>query len=553
MRAAGALPPPDPTRAGLAAAAEPVAALQATVHGADAGGIAAGRFHLLNREFDFGSPGNIDWRGDFFEGGNPLRRMTLSYMGYAVPLLARGRGLDAETVVAVLGSLEAGNRFSVPGVLGDVWSPYAASHRLINLLAGLALYRRTGNAPPAEAEAAILDHVRLCAALVLAGLESDLGYNHLMKNLTALAFYCAALPAVPPEFAFLRDAVPACLEQCVLGDGGHAERSPMYHLLAMLDLDVLRASGLFPDHWGALLEPTRQRMATALAVMTHPDGDIALFNDAWIGAAPPAGDLIDVAAAPATARLPETGYVRLGEAGDALLFDCGPCGPDDNPAHAHADFLSIELSVAGRRLIVDPGVATYSAGAARDITRSAASHNGPHLEGVEPIEFWKSFRVGRRGRAHEITDPALEGIAPLWAAGGHDGYQRIGLRVRRYVGLWPGKAALICDLWLGPRRADEASGFLVPEAWTQEAGGDAVFAGSGVRAEFRALAGDISGISPARHWTRFDVAQTARRLTVIPAGSGDARHGALWVNWSEDAVPPDEDTLYNLFRRLEFV
>lgn len=553
MRAAGALPLADPTRAGLAAAAEPVAALQATVHGADAGGIAAGRFHLLNREFDFGSPGNIDWRGDFFEGGNPLRRMTLSYMGYAVPLLARGRGLDAETVVAVLGSLEAGNRFSVPGVLGDVWSPYAASHRLINLLAGLALYRRTGNAPPAEAEAAILDHVRLCAALVLAGLESDLGYNHLMKNLTALAFYCAALPAVPPEFAFLRDAVPACLEQCVLGDGGHAERSPMYHLLAMLDLDVLRASGLFPDHWGALLEPTRQRMATALAVMTHPDGDIALFNDAWIGAAPPAGDLIDVAAAPATARLPETGYVRLGEAGDALLFDCGPCGPDDNPAHAHADFLSIELSVAGRRLIVDPGVATYSAGAARDITRSAASHNGPHLEGVEPIEFWKSFRVGRRGRAHEITDPALEGIAPLWAAGGHDGYQRIGLRVRRYVGLWPGKAALICDLWLGPRRADEASGFLVPEAWTQKAGGDAVFAGGGVRAEFRALAGDISGISPARHWTRFDVAQTARRLTVIPAGSGDARHGALWVNWSEDAVPPDEDTLYNLFRRLEFV
>ncbi len=552
MRAA-ALPPPDPTRAGLAAAAEPVASLQTAVHGADAGGIAAGRFHLLNREFDFGSPGNIDWRGDFFEGGNPLRRMTLSYMGYAVPLLARGRAADAETVVAVLSSLEAGNRFAVPGVLGDVWSPYAASHRLINLLAGLALYRRTGNTPPAEAEAAILDHVRLCAALVRADLERDLGYNHLMKNLTALAFYCAALPAVPPDFAFLRDAVPACLEQCVLGDGGHAERSPMYHLLAMLDLDVLGASGLFPDDWGALLQRTRQRMATALAVMTHPDGDIALFNDAWIGEAPPAGDLIDIPAAPGAARLPETGYVRLGEAGDALLFDCGPCGPDDNPAHAHADFLSIELSVAGRRLIVDPGVATYSAGDARDITRSAASHNGPHLKGIEPIEFWKSFRVGRRGRAHEITDPALEGIAPLWAAGTHDGYDHVGLRVCRYVGLWPGKAALVCDLWLGPRRAREASGFLVPEGWVPEAGLPANFLSDAGRVAFSALAGGIGGASPARCWRRFGVEEPAHRVTMTPDDAADARRAALWIAWGQDAVPPDEGILGNLFRRLKFV
>ena len=549
-RAASALPPPDPTRARLAAAAEPVAALQTAVHGADPDGIAAGRFSLLNREFDFGSPANIDWRGDFFEGGNPLRRMTLAYMGYAVPLLARGRAADAETVLAVLSSLEAGNRFAVPGVLGDVWSPYAASHRLINLLAGLALYRRTGTAPPAEAEAEILDHVRLCAALVRSDLEPDLGYNHLMKNLTALAFYCAGLPAVPPEFAFLREAVPECLDRCVLGDGGHAERSPMYHLLAMLDVEVLGASGLFPDHWQPRLDETRQRMAQALGVMTHPDGDIALFNDAWIGEAPPARDLIGIPAVPATARLPETGYVRLGAAGDALLFDCGPCGPDDNPAHAHADFLSIELSVAGRRLIVDPGVATYSAGDARDITRSAASHNGPHISGIEPIEFWKSFRIGRRGRAHEITDPALDRIAPLWAAGGHDGYDHWRLRVCRYVGLWPGRAALVCDLWRGKRRAREASGFLVPEGWAQEAGMPAIFVSDAGRVTFSALAGGIGDASPARRWRRFGVEEPAHCVTMMPDDGADGRRAALWIAWSPDAVPPDADVLAGLFERL---
>lgn len=546
------LPVPDATRPALCAAAAPVLALQTAVHGGNSDGIRNGRFTLHNEEFDFGAPDRVDWRGDFREGDNPLRRMTLAYMGYAVPLLANGRDEDAAAVLALLRSLEAANHFSVPGVLGDVWNAYAASHRLINLLAGLALYHAGGDTPPAETEAEILRHVRFCAVLIRRNLERDLQYNHLMKNLTALTFYCAGLKAVPPDLAFLGDAVPRALRQCVLPDGGHAERSPMYHLLALLDVDALRATGLFAARWQPVLDETRDRMVRALSVMSHPDGDIALFNDSWTGEAPPARDVIGETMPPATARLAETGYVRLGEGGDALLFDCGPCGPDDNPGHAHGDFLSVELSVAGRRLIVDPGVATYTAGALRHETRTAASHNGPHIAGIEPIELWKSFRVGRRGRAFEITDDALGAVAPLWAAGEQTGYDHAGVGVRRFVGLWPGEAALICDLWSGPRRGAEASRFLVPAGWAT-AGAEAAFSCDAARVEFGVLAGNLGAPSSARHWIRCGIEQPAHDLTMTPVETDGARRAALWIAWSPDAAPPDDDALDRLFAALAAV
>ena len=87
-RAADRLPQPDPDSTPLAAIARTVLALQTAVHGGDPVGVAEGRFTLLNRDFDFGTADAIDWRGEFHEGNNPLRRMNLAYMGYAVPLLA---------------------------------------------------------------------------------------------------------------------------------------------------------------------------------------------------------------------------------------------------------------------------------------------------------------------------------------------------------------------------------------------------------------------------------------------------------------------------------
>jgi hypothetical protein len=549
-RAAAALPMPDPAAPRLAAVARPVLALQNAVHGDHLDGIAAGRFVLLNRTFDFGGADRIPWRGEFHEGNNPLRRMTLAYMGYAVPLLARGGAAELQTVRRLLRRLENANPWSAPGVFRDVWNPYAASHRLINLLAGLSLYRAAGATIDPAAEAEILVHVRFCAAFVRANLERDLQYNHLLKNHVALAAYASALPALPGSFAFLAHAIPRALARNVLPDGGHAERSPMYHVLSMLDMDVLRASGVLRGREADRLADIRNRMGAALRVMSHPDGDIALFNDSWLGEAPAAGGMADLSAVAETARLADTGYVRLGRGGDAVIFDCGPCGPDDNPGHAHADFLSLEASVGGARFIVDPGVPTYTAGAARDASRSAASHNGPHLVGEEPIEFWKSFRVGRRGRASEIRDKALGGVAPLWCAGRHDGYGHLGVEVRRFVGLWPGAAMLICDLWDGPPETAAAANFLIPASWTPGAAPGLSFANGGRRVRLAALIGDAGEMRSARYWPRFGAEEAAHRVEIRPAGGGSGRRAAVWIAWSDAATPPDNASLTVLLDKL---
>jgi len=549
-RAAERLPLPDAGAPRLADCADVVLALQQAVHGDNLDGIAQGKFVLLNRPYDFGSIDTVPWRGDFHEGNNPLRRMTLAYMGYAVPLLARGRQDDLKIVLRLLRGLDSENPWSAPGVFRDVWNPYTASHRLINLLCGMALYRAKGGLPVATAEQEILEHVQLCAAFIRANQERDLQYNHLLKNYAALAVYSAGLATPPAAFEFLSEAIPKALRQNVLPDGGHAERSPMYHLMSLLDLELLLASNVLEGEAAAGLVEMRGRMESALAVMTHPDGDIGLFNDSWLGEGPPAAVKIKPEPVAETARLPDTGYVRIGRDGDAVIFDCGCCGPDDNPGHAHADFLSVEASIGGKRFLVDSGVPTYTAGPERDSCRSAWAHNGPRLEGAEPIEFWKSFRVGHRGRAWEIADQTLSGIAPLWCAGAQDGYEPVGVEARRFVGLWPGAAILVCDAWIGPVRNRARTDLLIPGSWSPDDNGAPAFVQDGLRVDISVVAGRLGGRRPDRYWPRFGLDAPATRLELVPESYGDYRAVAFWLSWAEPPAPPDAAAVASLFGRL---
>ncbi|NKB20506.1 MAG: hypothetical protein GKS01_08405 [Alphaproteobacteria bacterium] len=550
VRAANALPMPRADTVELQALAKFVLLLQRTVHGDDPSGVRVGKFSLLNQDFEFGSADQISWRGEFHEGNNPLRRMNLAYMGYVVPLLAEGKEGDLDIVCGILDGLEEQNPWSAPGVFRDVWNAYTASHRMINLLSGLSLFRQASATPDAKNETRILEHVRLCTAFIRENLERDLQYNHLLKNYVALTVFSAAAGGLPSGFEFLPKALRKSVAQNILPDGGHAERCPMYHVLSILDFEVLCASGVFDDQLAILLADTKSAMAHALLVMSHPDGDVALFNDSWIGEAPPAAQVVDFDKTPETIRLPEAGYVRLGRDGDVVIFDCGLCGPDDNPGHAHADFLSVETSVGGHRLIVDPAIPTYTAGELRDVSRSAASHNGPHLAGVEPIEFWKSFRVGRRGRAVELTSEALAEFAPIWCAGRHDGYAHVGGDTRRYIALWPGAAMLICDVMQGNLTAECMSNFLVPQTWEQTATDVLSFSQNDDTVSVEALVGELSVRGAGRYWPRFGVETPAHNFSISPAENGERRQSALWLSWSDTAAPPKSEDLSGLFDTL---
>lgn len=177
-----------------------------------------------------------------------------------------------------------------------------------------------------------------------------------------------------------------------------------------------------------------------LEVMTHPDGEIAFFNDAAFGVAPTLAQLADYAEklgipfapglAPLTsplARLPDSGYLRLQAGPAVLILDAGLVGPDYLPGHAHADTLSFELSLFGRRLIVNSGTSCYGASPERQCQRGTAAHNTVVVDGQDSSEVWGGFRVARRARPLNLQwSEAADGG---WVECAHDGYQRLPGRV----------------------------------------------------------------------------------------------------------------------------
>ena len=341
---------------------------------------------------------------------------------------------------------------------------------------------------------------------------------------------------MPRRWRFLHTRLAGCVESQVLGDGGHAERSPMYHALSIVDLMVLADAGVLDHAASGRIEQCLARMRRAMLAMTHPDGDIALFNDSWLGEAPPARLLANGQAAERQI-LANTGYVQLRSGADAVIFDCGACGPDDNPAHAHADFLAAELSVAGRRFLVDFGVPSYSSGPLRDAARSAASHNGPRFADVEPLEYWLSFRVGRRGRAYRIADLDCALPTSLWCAGWQDGYATIGATVARALAFFPQAGLLIVDVWRGGSACEAVVDFLVAEAWLADDGGRFESADGCATVTVDAVAGSAAAPVAAQYWPRFGEARPASRLRVSPC-SDDAGHwAASWFGWGEMEAP----------------
>jgi uncharacterized heparinase superfamily protein len=119
----------------------------------------------------------------------------------------------------------------------------------------------------------------------------------------------------------------------------------------------------------------------------------------------------------------DSGYLRYQSVALMALLDVAPVGPDYNPGHAHADNLSFELSLFGRRLIVNSGTSLYEESDERHRQRSTRAHNTVEVDGENSSEVWKSFRVARRAypRDLEIRESHDETVVSC----AHDGYRRL--------------------------------------------------------------------------------------------------------------------------------
>lgn len=327
----------------------------------------------------------------------------------------------------------------------DAWEPYTVSLRIVNWIKWFLLPERGSLEEPRERhpQQAWAESLYQQVQWLEHNIEYHLLANHYLKNGVALLFAGLYFQGTDAErwlqkgLRILQDE----LTEQFLADGGHFERSPMYHSISVVDyLDVLNLTQ--NSSTAITREITRKfacKVTTALDFLSGiclPDGEIPLFNDSAFGIAPAPSHIFGYAERVIGYKQPQrstnltieafspSGYYVCRKASDMIIIDCGPIGPDYNPAHAHCDTLSYELALEGRRVVVDCGVFDYEPSHERAYARSTKAHNTVILDGAEQSEIWDVFRVARRARPiHGRIDKTENG--EILFEGAHDGYRRL--------------------------------------------------------------------------------------------------------------------------------
>lgn len=318
------------------------------------------------------------------------------------------------------------------------WHPYPTSLRIVNWIRWapddrgihLSLYQQ--------------------AAYLSRNLETDLGGNHLIENTRALIFAGLFFRDQGEAARWLRRGLSVLekeLTEQVLSDGGHYERSPMYHAIMLevcLDVANVTRGGGIELPW---LDDAIERMLVFDASICHPDGRRPLLNDATYEIAPSVEALQDYAQRlgyvieTTGESFPDTGVYVHRTSNHCLIVDGGEIGPDHLPAHAHADTFGFELSIGGHLFATDTGVYEYQQGDKRSYCRSTAAHNCLTVDGVDQAECWSSFRVARRYKPQDVRVES-------------DGLQF------RLSGRFPGYARLIGDGIQHTRHIDASEGLV---------------------------------------------------------------------------------------------
>lgn len=314
----------------------------------------------------------------------------------------------------------------------EAWEPYPTSLRLANWM---KVWWEDGIL---EDDDLLLASAYAQARHLRRHVETHLQGNHLFENLRAIFWAgCVFGGTEATQWrAWAAQGLQRLLDEQVLEDGGHYERSPMYHSLVLEScLDLLNTGDSWRERYRGLhlsLVEKSQAMLQWLAKMTHPDGEIALFNDAALQIAPSPEVLFEYARGLGLrwerpgplSHLKDSGYIVVHDRSHYLVIDVGLIGPDHQPGHGHCDLFSFEWSVGPQRIICDTGVYAYQDATMRPYVRSTRAHNTVQIDGSDQSEVWKEFRVARRARPLNIA-LTVETDGTLRIEGAHDGYCRM--------------------------------------------------------------------------------------------------------------------------------
>lgn len=273
--------------------------------------------------------------------------------------------------------------------------PYPASLRIMNVIRFLST-----DSSPIENRKDLIRYLSSELEYLSKRPEYHLLGNHLLENAFALLmggiFLSDPVLVQQAEKILFRE-----LDEQILDDGAHFERSPMYHKIILFR--VLEAIQYLPDdsETTRFLTNKAEKMVEWLHLISFRDGTLPHFNDSTEGIAPETTVLKQMAdvnhvVASDNLKLNECGYRKLISEPFELIADLEGIKPDYQPGHAHADSLSFQLHIQGKPVFTDPGLTTYEICERRDLERSTAMHNTVTVDGANTADVWGGFRVGYR-------------------------------------------------------------------------------------------------------------------------------------------------------------
>ncbi len=280
--------------------------------------------------------------------------------------------------------------------------------------------------------------------ILVDNLEYHLLGNHLLENGFALLFGAYYFED-PSFYRQAKKILNAELKEQLLADGGHFERSPMYHqimLFRVLDcINLVKNNTPFNKELETFLRSKAELMLGWLKHVTFQNGDIALLNDSAFNIAPTTRKLFQyskqLGLSSQTLPLKESGYRKIENNNYECIVDIGEVGADYIAGHAHSDTLSFILYYNKKPFIVDTGISTYNKTRRRQLERSTSSHNTVQIDEIEQTEIWGGFRVARRAYPKIIED------APNRIIASHTGYARIGVEHTRSFDFHSNKIVII--------------------------------------------------------------------------------------------------------------
>jgi hypothetical protein len=365
-------------------------------------------FNILNQEVTFRE--EVDWN---YPANGKLWTYNLNYFDYL-----SNKGISNDLKIATMRDF-----YSKRHIIAEGMEPYPISLRNMNWI------KFCSSSRVQEFD----DFIYSQAVLLSKSFEYHLMGNHLLENAFSLlfaAYYFKDLAFYKLSSRVLREQ----LDEQILPDGGHFERSPMYHriiLSRLLDIIfIMQETDWKKDQIGELCSHAG-KMLSWNQRLTFSSGKSPHFYDSQDNIIAPTNQLrqfankINIPTDPAL-DLGVSGYRKYKKRNYECIVNISGILADYIPGHAHADIFHFDVEYRGEPLFVDTGVSTYEKNQDRKFERSTSAHNTVEIGKIDQNEMWGVFRIARRATVNNISEDID------YLTGEHDGYMRqFGLIHRR--------------------------------------------------------------------------------------------------------------------------